>query len=130
MVELQSFFEGSFEILQIIGVIISISVISKIIFDYKKDNLGKGSLIFWISIWVSALFVFIFPKSAETVFTVLEKGDAFTIALILSNIVLFVLVYILFNRIFSMNKKIISLIQKLALVEKIESDEEKLNEDD
>jgi len=124
MAIIESLFEGSFGILQVIGLIISIFLISKTIIDFRKEKLGKGIFIFWIMVWVAALVTFSIPKAIQSVFSLLETGNVFVIALIITNIVLFVLVYILFTKQYSLNKKIKSLVQKLALKEKITTDED------
>lgn len=124
MVNAESLFGESFEILQVIGLIISIFLISKTIIDFRKEKLGKGIFIFWIIIWVAALVAFSIPKVATSVFSLLETGNVFVITLIITNVILFVLVYILFTKQYSLDKKIKSLVQKLALKEKITTDKD------
>ena len=124
---------GSFEALQIIGVIISGFLLTKAIRDYKKSKLGKGSFVFWVVIWGFALFSFVVPRIPQAIFGLLERGDVFVIALILATIVLFVLVYIMFGQIFSVNRQLKLLVQKLALDERFKveqkDDKEKSNEE-
>jgi hypothetical protein len=117
-------FSDSFQVLQIIGLIISLFLIGKSIYDYKKEKIGKGIFLFWLIIWGSAFVAFIIPKAPQFLFSLLEVGDVFIIALIITNVILFVLVYVLFTNLYSMNKRIKSLVQKLALKEKISDNED------
>ena len=119
-----SIFSDSFQVLQIIGLIIALFLIGKTISDYKKEKIGKGIFLVWIIIWGAALVAFIIPKAPQFIFSLLETGDVFIIALIITNVILFVLVYVLFTSQYSLNKKIKSLVQKLALKEKITTDKD------
>ncbi|QUC64516.1 DUF2304 domain-containing protein [Nitrosopumilus sp. K4] len=122
-----SIFNDSFQVLQIIGLLISLFLIGKAITDYKRERIGKGAFLFWITIWGVALLAFIIPKAPQALLSLLEVGDVFIIALIITNVILFILVYVLFTNVYSLNNKIKSLVQKLALKEKISGED---NEDD
>jgi len=110
---------GSIEALQVIGLIISGFLLTKAVIDFKRNKIGKWGFIFWCILWSTAFITFAIPKLTQTVFSALETGDVFIIGLVLANIVLFVLVYILFVQLFSVNKQLKLLVQKLALSEKL-----------
>ena len=109
-----------FQILQIIGSLISIFLISRAVIDYRKNRIGKNGFLLWVLIWSSALVAFLVPSSAKSVFQLLTSGNTLIVALILATVFLFILVYSLFQQLSSLNTRFKSLIQKLAIDENLD----------
>jgi len=108
----------SFQILQVIGLLISGFLLAKTILDYRKGKIAKDGFIVWSIIWGAALISFTIPNVPESIFRLLAPGNILIIALILANVFLFILVYVLFGQVFALNKRFKLFLQRLALDEK------------
>jgi len=109
-----------FQILQIIGSLISIFLISRAVIDYRKNRIGKNGFLLWVLIWSLALVAFLVPSSTKSIFQSLTTGNTLIVALILANVFLFILAYSLFQQLSSLNTRFKLFIQKLAIDENLD----------
>jgi len=109
------FTTDSFTIVQLIGIIITSSLLAKTIIDYKRDKLEKGGVILWTVIWGAALVIFLIPGLAHLVFELIAVESVVLISLVFTNIFLFVLVFLLYEKSQKAEKKFKLFVQNLAL---------------
>jgi len=108
---------------QIFGLIISLFLLGKTIIDYKKNKLYKGGFILWTIIWSAALLLFVIPGAARTVLESLAVENVFLIALLFSNVFLFIIVFILYGKLSNNDRRFKLFIQKLSIDKTLKDDE-------
>ena len=107
-------FDGNVGV-QIFGLIISSFLLAKTIFDYKRERLYKGGFIFWAAVWIGALTLFIIPGAARTILESLAVENVVLIGLLFSNVFLFIIVFILYGKLSSNDRRFKLFIQKLSI---------------
>ena len=105
----------SFTIIQLIGMIITFLLLAKVIIDYKRGKLEKGGIILWTAIWGSAFVIFTIPGLVHLIFNLIAVERVVLISLVFTNMLLFILVFLLHEKSQRIEKKFKLFIQKLAL---------------
>jgi len=100
---------------QIFGLIISSFLLGKTIIDYKRKRLYKGGFILWLVIWSTALLLFIIPGAARAILESLAVENVVLIALLFSNVFLFIIVFILYGKLSSNDRRFKLFIQKFSI---------------
>ena len=108
---------------QIFGLIISSFLLGKTIIDYKKKRLYKGGFIFWSVIWGTALLLFIIPGAARAILESLAVENVVLIALLFSNVFLFIIVFILYGRLSRNDRQFKLFIQKLSIDKELKEEQ-------
>lgn len=108
---------------QIFGLIISSFLLGKTIIDYKRKRLYKGGFILWLVIWSAALLLFIIPGAARAILESLAVENVVLIALLFSNVFLFIIVFILYGKLSSNDRQFKLFIQKLSIDKGLKEEE-------
>ena len=108
---------------QIFGLIISSFLLGKTIIDYKRKRLYKGGFILWLVIWSAALLLFIIPGAARAILESLAVENVVLIALLFSNVFLFIIVFIIYGKLSSNDRRFKLFIQKLSIDKGLKEEE-------
>lgn len=101
--------------IQLFGMVVGIAAIHLTYLYYKRADFTKKELYFWIVIWVTFIFVAVFPRSVTPVVGVLGLRRPMDLIMIIAFVVLFFLAfhnYVVTRR---QGKRLNKLIQDLAL---------------
>jgi len=108
---------------QIFGLIISSFLLGKTIIDYKRKRLYKGGFILWLVIWSASLLLFIIPGTARAILESLAVENVVLIGLLFSNVFLFIVVFILYGKLSSNDRRFKLFIQKLSIDKGLKEEE-------
>ncbi len=109
---------------QIIILIVSLVAIGLGVKRYHEDNMSLSYFVAWILIWILIILFSIFPNISTNIASIFGFGRGLDTLYIFSTILLFYIVFKLYNKIDDQNKRINELVSELAIYhEKDEEDE-------
>lgn len=102
---------------QIIIIIISLLAMFLITRRFQKDTLNLGMYLLWLAIWILVIIAAVFPEISIHLASIFGLGRGLDVLYITAIIILFYLLFKLFNRIEDQKKRINKLVSELALQE-------------
>lgn len=106
------------ELIQIIGLIISIFAISRVILQIRKNTMTIESALFWIFIWLAVILLVVFPSTLGHLANITGVGRGVDVIIYLSIIVLFYMVYRNYIKMENMEREITKLVREIAIIER------------
>lgn len=103
------------ELYQIIIVLMSLITILLVSKRFHNDTLSIGTYLEWLFIWVLIIIVAIFPGISVEIASIAGLGRGLDAIYILSIIILFYLLFKLYNKIEDQKKRINELVSELAV---------------
>lgn len=106
--------------IQLVGVVVGLAAIHLTYLYYKRTNFTKKELLFWGFIWITFVFVSVFPRSVSPIVGYLGLQRPMDLIMIIAFVILFMLTFhnYIVNR--QQKQKLERLVQELAL-EKLEN---------
>ncbi len=106
------------ELIQIIAVLFSIFAFSRVLIRFKHKEIVLGEFIFWSGVWCAIILGSIIPSVFESISYVIGIKRPIDIAIYVSVIVLFYLVFRLYVKSEKTQSQITALIREMALRDK------------
>lgn len=103
------------ELYQIIIIVVSVAVILLVSKRFRNDTLSIGTYIEWLVIWILVILASLFPQISINLASFAGLGRGLDTLYILSIIILFYLLFKLYNKIEDQKKRINKLVSELAL---------------
>ena len=103
------------ELYQIIIIVVSVAVILLVSKRFRNDTLSIGTYIEWLVIWILVILEALFPQISIILASFAGLGRGLDALYILSIIILFYLLFKLYNKIEDQKKRINKLVSELAL---------------
>ena len=103
------------ELYQIIIIVVSVAVILLVSKRFRNDTLSIGTYIEWLFIWILVILAALFPQISINLASFAGLGRGLDALYILSIIILFYLLFKLYNKIEDQKKRINKLVSELAL---------------
>ncbi len=104
--------------IQIFGICVAAFLWFKAIQRFKQKRMPLSEFIIWSSIWAGIIVVGFLPITVSFVAKLFGIGRGIDVAVYLSIIVLFYLVFVLFSRIDKQREEITKLVREIALKKK------------
>lgn len=102
--------------IQILGIVlVAIALVQTYIF-YKKKRYNLWDFLLWVGIWISAAITFIYPGIANLVLPALTLQTSIFATLILSTIVSYMLLFIIYGSLKDLKRKIGEIAQSQAIL--------------
>lgn len=101
--------------IQIIEILFAVAMLYLVFLNYKKGDYSKKDFILWMLIFTSFLYAALFPKSFEHLLQPLHVGRALDLVTILGFMVIFGILFIVYNVSRKNQRKIEAIVRKLAL---------------
>jgi hypothetical protein len=102
--------------IQILGIILVVIALIQTYIFYKKKRYNIWDFLLWIGIWISAAITFIYPGIASFVLPALTLQTSLFATLILSTIVAYVLLFIIYGSLKDVQKKVAEIAQVHAIL--------------
>lgn len=97
---------------------ITIFIICKTLISYKKQELSKPFTLLWIICWLLILVLIFYPNFLSNIARILGIGRGVDLAIYLSVITIFYLLYKIFVRFNEIEKQITQIIREIAIKNK------------
>jgi len=108
-------------LIQIILVIFSLFVLAKVSLRFRERKISLKEFIFWIVFWLAVMLVVILPETTTLAANLVGVGRGSDLAVYLSVVVLFYLVFRIFVKLDNIDAAITKVVRKEAL-EEVEKD--------
>jgi hypothetical protein len=105
-------------ILQAIVTLFIIFALSRAIFRFKDKQISPLELVFWCLLWIAAGVVLFIPQVTNPIARVLDIGRGIDVAVYLSIVLLFYLVFRLYVKLDIQNQNITKLVREVAIKKK------------
>ncbi len=105
-------------LIQAIIIIIVALIISRIFWQYRVKKINLKELIFWSLFWLIVVIVVLLPQTVNLIADYVGVGRGVDVAIYVSIIVLFYIVFRIFVRFDKLEKDISKIVRHLALEEK------------
>ena len=102
--------------IQILGIILVVIALIQTYIFYKKRRYNLWDFLLWIGIWISAAITFIYPGVASIVLPALTLETSLFATLILSTIVAYMLLFIIYGTLKDVQKKVAETAQAHAIL--------------
>jgi len=102
--------------IQILGIILVVIALIQTYIFYKKRRYNLWDFLLWIGIWISAAITFIYPGVASFVLPALTLQTSLFATLILSTIVAYMLLFIIYGTLKDVQKKVAETAQAQAIL--------------
>ena len=102
--------------IQILGIILVVIALIQTYIFYKKRRYNLWDFLLWIGIWISAAITFIYPGVASFVLPALTLETSLFATLILSTIVAYMLLFIIYGTLKDVQKKVAEIAQAHAIL--------------
>ncbi len=101
--------------IQLFGIVIALGAMHLTYLYYKRANFTKRELLFWLFIWLSFIFVSVFPRSVTPIVGYLGLQRPMDLIMIIAFVILFSLTFhnYIVNR--KQERRLTQLVQSLAL---------------
>ena len=106
------------ELIQIIGIIISIFAISRVLLQVRRNTMTIESALFWIFIWLAVILAVVFPSTLSHLANLTGVGRGVDVIIYLSIIALFYMVYRSYVKMENMEREITKLVREIAIMER------------
>jgi hypothetical protein len=103
--------------IQILGIILVVIALVQTYIFYKKKRYNLWDFLLWIGIWITAAITFIYPGVANLVLPALTLQTSIFATLILSTIVAYVLLFIIYGSLKDVQKKVGDIAQAHAILQ-------------
>lgn len=110
-------------LIQAIIIIVVALILPRIFLQYRTKKINWKELLFWTLFWLAVAVVALLPQTVNVIADYLGVGRGVDVAIYISIIVLFYIVFRVFVRLDKLEKDITKLVRHLAL-----EDKEKKNE--
>jgi len=104
-------------LIQILLVAFSVFVIWRVVLRFKNKELSLPWFIFWTLFWIAVIVVVVLPQTTEVVASWLGVGRGVDVAIYVSIVILFYLVFRIFIKIQGIEKNITDLTRGKAIRE-------------
>ncbi len=104
--------------IQILGICVAVFLWIKAIQKFKQKRMPLSEFIIWSSVWVGMIVVGFLPITVSFIAKWFGIGRGIDVAVYLSIIVLFYLVFVLFSKIDKQREEITRLVREIALKKK------------
>jgi len=104
-------------LIQILLVAFSIFVLWRVFLRFRQKELSLGWFIFWIIFWLAVIVVVALPQTTEVVASWLGVGRGVDVAIYVSIVILFYLVFRMFIKIQKIEQNITELTRGKAIEE-------------
>ncbi|MDO8503254.1 MAG: DUF2304 domain-containing protein [bacterium] len=94
---------------------IIIFIVLRTIASYRRKNLSKGFTLLWTAFWLAGLFLIFQQGLLTSIANLIGIGRGVDLAIYLSIIILFYLVFRIFSQLREIEKKITELVRREAL---------------
>ena len=101
--------------IQIIGIFLVVVALIQTYIFYKKKRYNLWDFLLWIVIWLVAAITFIYPEIASIVLPALTLETSLFATLILSIIVAYVLLFVIYGALKDVQKKVVEIAQTYAI---------------
>jgi len=107
--------------MQIIVIIISLFAISRVIIQFKNNQMAPLGALFWIILWSSVIILDINPSILSFVASNIGVGRGVDVIIYLSIIVLFYLLYRTYAKLEKTDRDITKLVREIAILERVDN---------
>ena len=104
-------------IIQILLVLFALYAIGRTFFQFRSGHVGKGGVVFWTLFWLLVGVVALMPQTTDIVARFVGVGRGADLAIYLSLIALFFLIFRIFVKLEHVEREITTVVRKLALKE-------------
>jgi len=102
-------------VLQAVVLLFVLFALSRVVLRFREKQISVPELIFWSLIWVAVAVVLFIPHITEPIARFLNIGRGIDVAVYLSIVLLFYLVFRLYVKIDTMNQDITKLVRRTAI---------------
>ena len=102
-------------LIQILIILFALFAWSRAFLRLKNKAMNAGGFVFWSIIWIAIILIGIFPKILSLPSSVLGIGQGIDLAIYVSIILLFYLLFRVYVRIDVQNKEITKLVREVAI---------------
>ncbi len=106
------------QLIQIFGIVFALFLLVKTIQKFKKEKLKASSFVFWSIIWTAIIIVSILPSTTSFLANILGVGRGIDIAIYVSIIILFFLIFQIYIKLQKIEETITSLVSRIAIEKK------------
>jgi len=106
------------QLIQIFGVVFALFLLVKTIQRFRQGKLKTSSFVFWGVVWTAIIIVSILPSTTSFLARLLGVGRGIDIAVYVSIIVLFFLIFQIYIKLQKIEETITSLVSKIAIEKK------------
>ena len=119
--------------IQIVGLLVALAAVAFVILARKKGRISGRSFLFWLLFWGVFMVLDLYPSVVASLALTLDFGPNMYILTAGSVLTLFVLVFLLYSFLSSLNQKVTQMVREHAILtskvskmlEVMNSDEEK-----
>lgn len=102
-------------LIQVLMIIFALFAWSRAALRLKDKDIKPGEFIFWSLIWVSVITVSLIPKIIEIISSIVGIGRATDLAVYVSIIILFYLIFKIYVKVESQNQQMTKLVREIAI---------------
>ncbi|MBU4285011.1 DUF2304 family protein [Patescibacteria group bacterium] len=101
--------------IQFLIIVFALSVIIKIILNFKRGEISLKGLLFWLILWIIILIAVLLPQTTAFFAKILGVGRGVDVAIYFSIVLLFYLVFRIFIKLQKIETNITEIIREIAL---------------
>lgn len=105
-------------ILQVVVVLFVLFALSRVILRFKDKNISVYGLLFWLLVWLGVTLVLFIPSMTQPIARLLNIGRGIDVAVYLSIVLLFYLVFRIYIKIDKTEHEITKLVREIAIKKK------------
>ncbi|MDD5015271.1 MAG: DUF2304 family protein [Atribacterota bacterium] len=105
-------------LIQILIVTFALFIIIGTILGFKKGNVSRKSLIFWIILWLAISIIVLLPNTTNFFAKILGVSRGTDVAIYLSIILIFYLLFRIFLRLEKTEREITKIVKEIAIKSK------------
>lgn len=102
-------------LIQFLIVAIALFIIIRIILGFKRGSISRKNLIFWASLWLIISVIVLLPQTTNFFAKILGVGRGTDVAIYLSIVFIFYLLFKLGLRLEKIEKEITKIVKEIAL---------------
>lgn len=110
-------------LIQTIIIIVIALILPRIFLQYRAKKINRKELLFWTLFWLAVAVVALLPQTINIIANYVGVGRGVDVAIYVSIIVLFYIVFRIFVRLDKLEKDISKIVRHLALEEKDKKNE-------
>ena len=101
--------------IQVLGILFCLYLLLQTYIRNKKGLVGIKSLLFWASMWLIILVLFLYPSLTLLIAPVLNSADAMLMVLVIGSMTLFTIIFHQSMKISQLEEKITKIAQNISL---------------
>jgi len=101
--------------IQVLGIIFCIYLLIQTYIRNKKGLVGIKSLVFWASMWLIILILFLSPSLTLLIAPILNTADAMLMVLVIGSMTLFTIIFHQSMKITQLEQKLTKIAQNISL---------------